>query len=84
MIRFSARGAYLLLVAQGRALIVEGALISFLTKNSASVKKHLNEQQKMYNSTTTKKGWVGFRTLFFLSTLTEFLIASSFSLFSMF
>ena len=35
MIRFSARGAYLLLVAQRRALIGEGALIYFfLNKNT--------------------------------------------------
>ena len=32
LIRFSARGTYLPLVAQERAVIEEGALISFLTK----------------------------------------------------
>jgi len=33
MIRFSAQGAYLLLVTQGRALIRDGALNSFLRNN---------------------------------------------------
>ena len=33
MIQFSARGAYLLLVPQGRALIRDRALISFLRNN---------------------------------------------------
>ena len=41
MIRFSARGAYLLLVPQGRVLIRDRALISFL-RNNRMFKKNFN------------------------------------------
>ena len=41
MIRFSAQGAYLLLVLQGRTLIPDSALISFL-RNNQMLKKPFN------------------------------------------
>ena len=41
IIRFSARGAYLLLVSQGRALIRDRALISFFEKQPSVQNKIL-------------------------------------------
>ena len=49
MIRFSARGAYLLLVPQRRALIRDRAIISFLRSNRMS-KRNFNIYLKMNNN----------------------------------
>ena len=48
MIRFSAQGAYLLLVLQGRTLILDSALISFL-RNNQMFKKPFNIYLKTNN-----------------------------------
>ena len=49
MIRFSARGAYLLLVPQRRALIRDRAIISFLRSNRM-FKRNFNIYLKMNNN----------------------------------